>query len=89
MTVYIQKWTPFRWASALRALQQGINNVGNRQQDRAALTTAAIAEANTPTTHWAKWRVGKQSTLSTDSLLLNVPLVPGFVSPVGTVDDGT
>lgn len=181
MTVYIAKWTPFRFACALRSLQQGALNVGNRQQNRANLLTLAIAQANAaspylmsafgitgiagqisftvpagqtvtvgqqvviagtfggtgsivgyanPTTYvvsvtngsttatltavgggalttvpgtpsgitatvqlaaasWAKWRVGFQSRTSSAGLVLNVPLVPGFVSPVGTVDDGT
>jgi hypothetical protein len=85
---YLTKWLPFRWAAAMRSLQQGINNVGNRQQNRLALAAAAITQANGAAT-WAKWRVGKTSTLDTNALLLDVPLVPGFVPPVGTVDDGT
>jgi hypothetical protein len=95
MTVYIQKWTPFRYACALKSLQQGVNNVNgttdpkNRQINRNALAALAIAEATTPTTGWAKWRVGFTSRTSTAGLMLNVPLVPGFVSPAGTVDDGT
>lgn len=94
MTVYIAKWTPFRLACALRSLQQGANNVGNRQQNRAALLAAAITQANTPSNPpWAKWRVSSGSTAVTKTsscaLLLNVPLVPHFVPPVGTNDDGT
>ena len=184
MTVYIQKWTPFRYACALKSLQQGVNNVNgttdpkNRQINRNALAALAITQANlnsvlstfvitgtagqisftvgtgqqlqvgalvtisgtfggtgsitgyvNPTTYavsatngtttatltavgggalvtvagtpsgvtlsvipnigWAKWRVGFTSRTSTAGLMLNVPLVPGFVSPAGTVDDGT
>jgi hypothetical protein len=89
MTVYIQKWTPFRIASALPTLHKGTLNVGNTQQNRLNLQALAIAEATTPTTGWAKWRVGFQSRTSTAGLLINVPAVPGFVSPAGTVDDGT
>ena len=89
MTVYIAKYTPFRFACALKSLQQGVNNVGNRQQNRLALLALAIAEATTPTTGWAKWRVGENSQVSSNGLLLNVPLVPGFVPPANTNDDGT
>lgn len=85
---YITKWTPFRWACAMRSLQQGANNVGNRQQNRLALLASAITNANGAAT-WAKWRVGENSRVSSCGLVLNVPLVPGFVPPVGTVDDGT
>jgi hypothetical protein len=90
MTVYIPKWTPFRWAAAMRCLQQNALNVGNRQQNRAALLVLAQAQIATPSNPpWAKLRVGENSTTSSNGILLNVPLVPGFVSPVGTVDDGT
>ncbi len=174
MTVYIQKWVPFRWASELRSLAQGVNNVGNRQQNRLALKALALAQADIPfalsafattgvagqvsftvaghtlkvgqpvviagvyggtgsisgysnsttyrvsvtngtttatlttlaggalttvagtatgitvtVTPWAKQRAGVVSTTSTNGLLVNVPLVPGFVPPVGTNDDGT
>ena len=188
MTQFIQKWTPFRYACALKSLQQGVNNVNgttdpkNRQINRNALAALAITQANaaspyalsnfvitgvtgqisftvpngqtltvgqqvviagtfggtgtidtgyaSPTTYvvsvtngtttatltkvgggaltstagtpsgitetvqlagasWAKWRVGFTSRTSTAGLMLNVPLVPGFVSPAGTVDDGT
>lgn len=90
MTIYLTKWTPFRIACALRSLQQGVNAIGNRQQNRVALLAAAIAQAATPSTPpWAKWRVGNVSLTSSAGLLINVPLVPGFVSPVGTHDDGT
>lgn len=187
MTVYIAKWTPFRYACALKSLQQGANNVNgttdpkNRQINRNALLASAITQANaaspyalaafaltgltgqisftvpagqtlqvgqqviiagtfggtgsivgyaSPTTYvvsttngtttatltavdggaivtiigtpsgitetvqlagasWAIWRVGFQSRTSSAGLLINVPLVPGFVPPVGTNDDGT
>ena len=95
MTQYLTKWTPFRLACAMRSLQQGANNVGNRQQNRAALLAAAITQANTPSNPpWAKWRVGTNGSTavtqtSSCALLLNVPLVPHFVPPVGTNDDGT
>jgi hypothetical protein len=88
MTVFLVKWIPFRWACAMRSLQQGVNNVGNRQQNRVALLALAITNANGAAT-WAKWRVGKTSTLSSNALLINVTAVPGFVSPVGTNDDST
>ena len=90
MTIYLQKWTPFRVACAMRSLQQGVNAIGNRQQYRVALLAAAIAQAATPSTPpWAKWRVGNASRTSSAGLLINVPLVPGFVPPVGTNDDST
>ena len=90
MTVYIQKWTPFRLACAMRSLQQGVNAVGNRQQNRVALLAAAITQATTPSNPpWAKWRVGFTSRTSSAGLMINVPLVPGFVAPVGTNDDST
>jgi hypothetical protein len=89
MTVYIAKWVPFRWACAMRSLQQGVNNVGNRQQNRLALLALAITQATTPSNPpWAKWRVGENSRTSSNGLLINVPLVPGFVAPVGSNDDG-
>jgi plastocyanin len=176
MTVFIQKWTPFRMACAMRSLQQGVNAGANRQIARLALLAKAITAAltapyalttlatatgttgqfsfgaaahtlvvgqqvtitgtnagtgtitgyatgnqylvsatNGTTTatlttlagaalatvagsltgltgtvsSWAKWRVGENSLVSSNALLINVPAVPGFVSPVGTVDDGT
>lgn len=90
MTVYIAKWIPFRWACAMRSLQQGTNNVGNRQQNRVALLAAAITQATTPSNPpWAKWRTGEVSRVSSNALLVNVPLAPGFVPPVNTHDDGT
>ena len=176
MTVYIQKWTPFRLACAMRSLQQGVNAGTNRQIARLALLAKAIAAAftapfalttfatatgttgqfsfgATPSTivvgqivtitgantgtgtispytsgqaylvsvtngstsatlttlsggalttvagtltgltgtlsSWAKWRVGFTSLTSSAGLMINVPLVPGFVPPVGTSDDST
>jgi hypothetical protein len=180
MTVYIQKWTPFRFACALNSLQQGVNNVNgttdpkNRQINRLALAALALAQADIPfalsafattgvagqvsftlsghtlkvgqpvviagvyggtgsisgysnsttyrvsatngtttatlttlsggalttvagtssgitvtATPWAMQRAGVVSTTSTNGLLINVPMVPGFVSPAGTNDDGT
>jgi hypothetical protein len=85
MTIHIKKWMPFRWACTLRSLQQGTNNVGNRQQNRLALTAAAISNANGTAT-WAKWRVGSVSRTSTAGLLINVSAVPAYVPPVGTND---
>jgi hypothetical protein len=85
-STHIVKWVPFRWACAMRSLQQGTLNVGNRQQNRLALLASAITNANGAAT-WAKWRVGENSRVSSNGLLINVPLVPGFVSPVGTNDD--
>ena len=166
MTVYIQKWTPFRVACAMRSLQQGVNAGANRQIARLALLTKAIAAALTAPfalttfatatgttgqfsfgatastivvgqivtitgtnsgtgsitgyvngstsvtlttlagvalattagsltgltgtlSSWAKWRVGFTSRTSSAGLMINVPLVPGFVPPVGTNDDST
>jgi hypothetical protein len=56
-----------------------------------ALTTVAGSSSGitVTATPWAEWRAGQVSTTSTNSLLINVPLVPGFVPPAGTVDDGT
>ncbi len=56
-----------------------------------ALTTVAGSSSGitVTATPWAMWRAGQVSTTSTNSLLINVPLVPGFVPPAGTVDDGT
>ena len=88
MTVFIAKWMPFRMACALRSLQQGVNNVGNRQQNRLALLALAITNANGTAT-WAKWRVGSSTRTSSNSLLINVTAVPGFVPPANTNDDGT
>jgi hypothetical protein len=88
MTIHIVKWTPFRWACAMRCLQQGVNAVGNRQQNRVALLALAVTNANGSAT-WAKWRVGSTTRTSSNSLLINVPVVPGFVPPQGTNDDGT
>ena len=74
----------------MRSLQQGVNAVGNRQQNRLALLALAITQATTPSSPpWAKWRTGEVSRVSSNALLINVPLVPGFVSPVGTHDDST
>ena len=176
MTVYIQKWTPFRLACAMRSLQQGVNAGANRQIARLALLAKAIAAALTAPfalttfatatgttgqfsfgatastivvgqivtitgtnsgtgsitgyvsgnqylisvtngstsvtlttlagvalattagsltgltgtlSSWAKWRVGFTSRTSSAGLMINVPLVPGFVPPVGTNDDST
>jgi hypothetical protein len=88
MTIHIAKWTPFRWAAAMRSLQQGTNNVGNRQQNRLALLAAAITNAAGAAT-WAKWRVGENSRVSSNALLINVPSVPAFVPPVNSNDDST
>jgi hypothetical protein len=85
---HITKWTPFRWACAMRCLQQGSLNVGNRQQNRLALLASAKTNANGAAT-WAKWRVGSVTRTSSNALLINVPSVPGFVAPTGTNDDGT
>ena len=93
MTVFLTKWTPFRLAQTLRCLQQGVNNVGNDFQNRAALLAAAIAQANTPSNPpWAKWRVGTNglpavTQTSGCALLINVPLVPGYVPPANTNED--
>ena len=80
-------------ACAMRCLQQGVNNVGNRQQNRVALLAAAITQANTPSNPpWAKWRVGTNglpavTQTSGCALLINVPLVPGYVPPANTNED--
>jgi hypothetical protein len=84
----------------MRCLRQGTLNVGNDYQNKANLLALAIAQANLEglsSTGWAKWRAGFNtnnpslgtSNTSGAGLLLNVPLVPGFVPPVGTNDDGT
>lgn len=72
----------------MRCLQQGILNVGNRQQNRLYLLAAAITNAN-GTASWAKWRVGSVTRTSSNSILICVTAVPGFTPPVGTNDDGT
>lgn len=79
------KWTPFDLACRLRCLQQGVNNVGNTQQNKAALLAAAIAQANTPSAvQWARWRTATVNTAQVHSnLLLYVPQVPGYVAPQG------
>ena len=88
MTKHIVKWTPFDLACRLRPLQQGTLNVGNTQQNRLNLLTLAVAQANAPSSPpWAKWNVLRASGTSPRSyLLINVPLVPGYVPPVGTND---
>lgn len=96
----IPKWTPFRMAYEFRTLRQGTLNIGNDAQNKQNLLTLSIAAANSgpPGSSWAKWRAGfgnsGNTALGTNAssgagLLLNVPAVPGFVPPVGTVDDGT
>jgi hypothetical protein len=81
---YLVKWTPFRLACTLRSLQQGANNVGNRQQNRLALLALAITEANLtiagtgPGRGWATWRVGENSRTSSCGLLICVTSVPGY-----------
>lgn len=55
----------------------------------AGTTTGTTATAQLSGASWAKWRVGFTSRTSSAGLLINVPLVPGFVPPAGTVDDGT
>jgi|ERR1700675_3735094 len=83
VSVLVGDWMPFRMACALRSLQQGVNNVGNRQQNRRALLALAITNANGAAT-WAKWRVGSVTRVSGNSLLIRVRSAPGYVSPVGT-----
>ena len=88
MSLHIPKWVPFKIACAMRALQQGARNVGNRQQNRAALLALATTQANAPSNPpWARWNTGNNSNKTSSRLLLNVPLAPGFVPPVGTNDD--
>ena len=56
----------------------------------ALATTAGTLTGLTGTvSSWAKWRVGSVTLTSSNSLLVNVTQVPGFVPPVGTNDDGT
>jgi hypothetical protein len=88
MTQFLTKWAPFRWAAQMRVLGQGALNVGNRRQNTAALLALAITNANGTAT-WAKWRVGSSTRTSSNSLLINVTAVPGFVPPANTNDDGT
>lgn len=81
MPSHIVKWVPFRWAAQLHSLQQGTLNVGNRQQNTKALLASAIVNANGTAT-WAKWRVGAVTRTSSNSLLIDVKSVPGYVQPV-------
>ena len=88
-------------AWTLRCLRQGTLNIGNDAQNKQNLLNLAIIQANTTglngaaSTGWACWRAGfggtnnatlGKSSTSGAGLLLNVPLVPGFVPSVGTVD---
>jgi hypothetical protein len=87
MTQYITRWAPLRLAQTFRSLQQGDLKIGNNFQNRANLLALAILQANTPSSPpWAKWRVGFPSRTSGAGLLINVQLVPGYVSPANTVD---
>lgn len=77
----IVKWTPFKLACRYRALRSGTLNVGNTQQNIANLLALAITEANS-TSVWARWRTAVNSAHIPSNLMINVPLVPGFI-PLG------
>jgi hypothetical protein len=79
-----ETWIPFRFAARLPYLLKGALLTGNIEQSLLSLAAAAITEATTPTTHWAKWRVGFQSRTSTAGLLINPRLVPGYTAPPST-----
>jgi hypothetical protein len=91
LTQYIVKWIPFDMACRFRSLQQGSLNVGNTTQNKANLLALATAQANTPSSPpWARWGTSTVNSAKVHSnLRLNVPLVPGWVPPVNTNDDGT
>lgn len=77
----IVKWTPFQLACRYRALRSGTLNVGNTQQNIANLLALAITEANSNSV-WARWRTAVNSAHVPSNLMINVPLVPGFI-PLG------
>lgn len=77
----IVKWTPFKLACRYRALRSGTLNVGNTQQNIANILALAIAEANSNSV-WARWRTTVNSPHIPSNLMINVPLVPGFI-PLG------
>jgi len=85
MTIHLVRWTPFRLACLLRSLQQGALNVGNRQQNRAALKASAVTNANGAHT-WARWGTAVNDQHNETRLYLNIKAVPGYVPPVGTND---
>lgn len=79
---HIRRWIPIELAVRLRTLQRGINNVGNTQQNRLALTLKAAAEATAPAGGeyiWARWNPVLSYKLEVDERL-----VPGYVAPAGT-----
>ena len=54
-----------------------------------ATTAGSLTGLTGVVSSWSKWRVGFQSLTSSAGLMINVPLVPGFVPPTGTNDDST
>jgi hypothetical protein len=64
----------------MRQLQQGALNVGNTQQNIAALLALATAEANAGA-NWARWGSGAITAKVPSNLYLQVKLVPGYVAP--------
>ena len=69
------RWVPIEWAVRLRPLRRGVNNIGNTQQNRLALTAKARAEAN-GAARWARWHPVLPYKLQVD-----VKRVPGYVPP--------
>ncbi|HEY2858796.1 MAG TPA: hypothetical protein VGJ21_10300 [Terracidiphilus sp.] len=73
------KWLPIELAARMRTLQQGLLSVGNTQQNLLHLTALAKAEANSPTTGWARWNPAQPYKLQVQQRL-----VPGYVAPAGS-----
>lgn len=71
------KWLPIEFAVRLRSLQRGALAVGNTLQNVQHLTALAAAEANAPTTGWARW-----NPVIRYKLQVQQKLVPGYVAPV-------
>jgi hypothetical protein len=63
-------------------LQQGSLAIGNTLRNKTALYNLCVTEANTNGI-FAKWRTVLNTAKIPDNLLLNVPLVPGYVAPPG------
>lgn len=79
MSTIPTKWLPVEFAARLRTLQQGSLAIGNTQQNLLNLTALATAEANAPTTGWARWNPAAPYKLQVQQRL-----VPGYVAPAGT-----
>jgi hypothetical protein len=76
------KWIPIELAARMRTLQQGSLSVGNTRQNIVNLTALATAEANAPTTGWARF-----NPVLPYKLQVQQKLVPGYVAP-GTTGGG-